>query len=61
MVVLILPIDENQVKTKHVESLLVPRLDEGSIPSISTNGTQKAADLVQPPFVLRVSCGDYFW
>ena len=36
-----MPIDENQVKTKHVESLLVPRLDEGSIPSISTKGNRK--------------------
>ena len=27
---------ENQVKTKHVESALVPRLDEGSTPSSST-------------------------
>ena len=27
---------ENQWKNKHVESTLVPRLDEGSSPSIST-------------------------
>lgn len=27
---------ENQVRTKHVETLVVPRLDEGSNPSIST-------------------------
>jgi len=27
---------ENQVETKHVESSLVPRLDEGSSPSSST-------------------------
>ena len=27
---------ENQIETKHVESLLVPRLDEGSNPSSST-------------------------
>jgi len=27
---------ENQAETKHVESSLVPRLDEGSSPSIST-------------------------
>ena len=33
---MILLIVENEVKTKHVETLLVPRLDEGSIPSIST-------------------------
>ena len=33
-----LPKVENQVTTKHVESLLVPRLDEGSNPSSSTNG-----------------------
>lgn len=31
-----LPADENQQETKHVESTLVPRLDEGSSPSIST-------------------------
>ena len=36
MVVSILLSDENQVETKHVESSLVPRLDEGSNPSIST-------------------------
>ena len=36
MVVSILLPDENQVETKHVESSLVPRLDEGSNPSIST-------------------------
>ena len=34
--VLILPAHENQVGNKHVESTLVPRLDEGSSPSIST-------------------------
>ena len=28
---------ENQNKAKHVESKLVPRLDEGSSPSSSTN------------------------
>ncbi len=39
LVVLILPHYENQVKTKHVESSLVPRLDEGSSPSISTTRT----------------------
>jgi len=31
-----LPAVENQAKTKHVETLLVPRLDEGSNPSSST-------------------------
>jgi len=39
LVVSILLSDENQVETKHVESSLVPRLDEGSNPSISTNST----------------------
>lgn len=39
MVVLILPTVENQVKTKHVESILVPRLDESSNLSISTKAT----------------------
>ena len=36
MVVSCLLHDENQVETKHVETTLVPRLDEGSNPSIST-------------------------
>ena len=31
-----LPQLENQLETKHVESSLVPRLDEGSNPSSST-------------------------
>lgn len=31
-----LSVVENQVGTKHVETLLVPRLDEGSNPSSST-------------------------
>ena len=33
---LVLPLHENVVKDKHVESLCFPRLDEGSIPSSST-------------------------
>ena len=41
MVVLILPTVENQVKTKHVESILVPRLDESSNLSISTQSLMK--------------------
>ena len=36
LVVFGLPRHENQVKTKHVESSLIPRLDEGSSPSSST-------------------------
>ena len=31
-----LSVHENEAETTHVESLLVPRLDEGSIPSNST-------------------------
>ena len=34
---LVLPVHENLGKDKHVESLFFPRLDEGSIPSSSTN------------------------
>lgn len=34
---LVLPLLENLGKDKHVESLWFPRLDEGSIPSSSTN------------------------
>ena len=34
---LVLLAHENLGKDKHVESLLFPRLDEGSIPSSSTN------------------------
>ena len=37
MGVVSLPPDQNQQPTKHVESLLIPRLDEGSSPSSSTN------------------------
>ena len=36
LVVYGLPHHENKAKTKHVESTLVPRLDEGSNPSSST-------------------------
>ena len=36
LVAFCLPLHENQVKAKHVESSLVPRLDEGSNPSSST-------------------------
>lgn len=36
MAVFSLPPHEKQLKTKHVESSLVPRLDEGSSPSSST-------------------------
>ena len=38
---------ENQWKNKHVESTLVPRLDEGSSPSISTK--EAVPILTQPP------------
>ena len=34
---LVLPLLEKLGKDKHVESLWFPRLDEGSIPSSSTN------------------------
>ena len=34
---LVLLRDENEGRDKHVESTLFPRLDEGSIPSSSTN------------------------
>jgi len=37
---LVLPVLENLGKDKHVESLWFPRLDEGSIPSSSTNNTE---------------------
>lgn len=43
----VLPFPDNQSEDKHVESKLVPRLDEGSNPSIST----KALDY-QEPFLL---------
>ena len=36
LVVTSLSVDENQVETKHVETLLFPRVDEGSTPSKST-------------------------
>jgi hypothetical protein len=36
-VALIQPVHENQVGDKHVESLLLPRLDAGSTPASSTN------------------------
>ena len=34
---LVLSVHENEGKDKHVENLWFPRLDEGSIPSSSTN------------------------
>ena len=37
-----LPWHENQAETTHVESLLIPRLDEGSIPSSSTKSASYA-------------------
>ena len=37
---LVLPIHENEGKDKHVESVWLPRLDEGSIPSSSTQKRQ---------------------
>ena len=44
LVALVLQRHENQVKDKHVESTLVPRLDEGSIPSSSTRKADMACE-----------------
>ena len=51
MVVVILLCVENQVMTKHVESLLVPRLDEGSTPSSSTTHNRRRLPLVACDFL----------
>ena len=59
MVVTSLPAIENQVETKHVETLSFPRLDEGSNPSSSTTYNRKwliksrlrFSFLAYPPFI----------
>ena len=58
LVVFGLPHHENQVKTKHVESSLIPRLDEGSSPSSSTIMTPDFAPVrgVESGVVL-LNCG----
>ena len=46
---LVLPLLENLGKDKHVESLWFPRLDEGSIPSSSTNKIDNQVIMVFTP------------
>ena len=46
---LVLLAHENLGKDKHVESLLFPRLDEGSIPSSSTNKIDNQVIMVFTP------------
>ena len=49
----VLSVPDNQSEDKHVESSLVPRLDEGSNPSSSTCQTLKIALIISAIFILR--------
>lgn len=57
LVVLGLPLADNQVKTKRVENALVPRLDEGSNPSASTH-TKSHLMTGGPFFIIKI---DYLY
>lgn len=60
---LVLLAHENLGKDKHVESLLFPRLDEGSIPSSSTNEILKPLNFSGffISIALAISFGGVFW
>ena len=60
---LVLLAHENLGKDKHVESLLFPRLDEGSIPSSSTNEILKPLNISGffISIALAISFGGVFW
>lgn len=45
----VLSVPDNQSEDKHVESSLVPRLDEGSNPSSSTNKIDNQVIMVFTP------------
>ena len=59
----VLSVPDNQSEDKHVESSLVPRLDEGSNPSSSTISIKRQRMLTDStelkrfcPFVVSVEC-----
>ena len=60
---LVLLAHENLGKDKHVESLLFPRLDEGSIPSSSTNEILKPLNFSGffISIALAIFFGGVFW